>query len=136
MLLCGEVGLALGLGADGDEERAAFADLAVEVAPGFELGDAVGAPAAAEKVDDEGAEGEEIAASDEVAGGVLQLEVGRLCSYGEDAVLDAGGEELFDGSLADGEAVGGHELAGAGGDGVELVLEISGHCLSEGIHGR
>jgi len=67
VLLGGEVGLALGFGADGDEQGAALADLAVEVAPGFKLGDAVGAPAAAEELDDQGPEGEEIAAADEVA---------------------------------------------------------------------
>ena len=45
---------------------------------------------------------------------------------GEDAVFDAGGEELFDGALADGEALRLHEVAGVGGDLVELVLKC-GH---------
>src|SRR5258708_4378377 len=60
VLLDGEVVLAGGLGGDGDEQGSALAELGVEVAPGFELGDAVGAPAAAKEVDDERAEGEEV----------------------------------------------------------------------------
>jgi len=60
VLLEGEVVLAGGLGGDGDEECAALAELGVEFAPGFEFGDAVGAPAAAEEVDDQWAEGEEV----------------------------------------------------------------------------
>ena len=58
-----EVALALGLRADGDHEGFALAEGAVEVAPGFEFGDAVGAPAAAEELDDEWAEGEQVGAS-------------------------------------------------------------------------
>ncbi len=64
VLLEGEVVLAGGLRGDGDEECAAFADFGVEVAPGFEFGDAVRIPAAAEEVDDERAEGEEIGGVD------------------------------------------------------------------------
>ena len=45
-----------------------LAESAVEVAPGFEFGDAVGAPAAAKEFDDERAKGEEIAGADEFAG--------------------------------------------------------------------
>ncbi len=40
VLLDGEVVLAGGLGGDGDEQSSALAKLGVEVAPGFELGDA------------------------------------------------------------------------------------------------
>ncbi len=60
VLLECEVVLAGGLGGDCDEEGAALAELRVEFAPRFELGDAVGAPAATEEVDDQWAEGEEI----------------------------------------------------------------------------
>ncbi len=64
VLLEGEVVLASGLGGDGDEDGASLAELRVEVAPGFEFGDAVGVPAAAEEVDDERAEGEEVGGVD------------------------------------------------------------------------
>ena len=60
VLLVGEVVLAGGLGGDADEEGSFFAELGVEVAPGFEFGDAVGVPAASEEVDDQWAEGEEV----------------------------------------------------------------------------
>lgn len=55
-----EVALAGSLRADGSEQRAGLAEASVEVAPSFELGDAVGAPAAAKEVEDEGPEGEQV----------------------------------------------------------------------------
>ncbi len=106
--------------------RFALAEGAVEIAPGFELGDAVGAPAAAEELDDEGAEGEHVGAADEAAGGVVEFELGGDGADGEDAVFNAGVEELGDGALADGQALLLHQVAGVGGDLVELVLK-SGH---------
>ena len=106
--------------------RFALAEGAVEVAPGFELGDAVGAPAAAEELDDERAEGEQVGGADEAACGVVEFELGGGGADGEDAVFNAGGEELGDGALTDGQALLLHEVAGVGGDLVELVLE-SGH---------
>ena len=115
-----------GLRADGDHEAFALAEGAVEVAPGFELGDAVGAPAAAEELDDEGAEGEQVGAADEAAGGVVEFEFGGDGADGENAAFNAGGEELGDGALADGQALGLDQVAGVGGDLVELILE-SGH---------
>ena len=69
VLLDEEIVLARELRADGDEQRAAFANFRVERLPGFEFGDAVGAPAAAEKIDDEWAEGEEVVRADEFAAG-------------------------------------------------------------------
>ena len=105
--------------------RFALAERAVEVAPGFELGDAVGAPAAAKELDDQRAEGEQVGAADEAAGGVVEGELGGDGADGEDAVFDAGGEELGDGALADGQALGLHQVAGVGGDLVELVLKAS-----------
>ena len=123
-----EVALALDLRADGDHEGFALAERAVEVAPGFELGDAVRAPAAAEKLDDQGAEGEQVFAADQAAGGVVEGELGGDGADGEDAVFDAGREEVGDGALADGKAVGLDQLACVGGDLVELVLK-SGHCI-------
>lgn len=129
VLAGGEVGLALGLGGDADDEGAALAEAGVEVTPGFELGDAVGAPAATEEVDDEGAEGEEIGGANDFAGEVGEGEGGCLGAYGKDAVLDTGGKELFDGAFADGEAFGLDQGAGLSGDFVELVLEVR-HDLS------
>ncbi len=117
----GEVGLALGLGGDADHHRTALAEAGIEVAPGFELGDAIGAPAAAEEVDDEGAEGEQVGGANDFAGEVGESEGGRLGSDGEDAVLNAGSEELLDGAFADGEALGLDQGSGLGGDFVELV---------------
>lgn len=120
----GEVGLALGLGRDSDHHRTALAEAGIEVAPGFELGDAIGTPAAAEEVDDEGTEGEQVGGTNDFAGEVGEGEGGGLGSDGEDAVLDAGGEELLDGALADGKALGLDQGSGLGGDFVELVLEV------------
>ena len=123
VLLEGEVVLARGLGGDGYEEGSTAADLGLEFAPGFELGDAVGTPAASEEVDDEGAEGQEVFGADWLAGdGVLEGEGRGLCAGFEDAVFDAGGQEFGGGLLGDGEALGLDQLTGVGGDGVELVL--------------
>ena len=60
MLLDGEVVLAGELGGDGDEQGSALADGGECGLPGFELGDAVGTPAATEESDDEWADGEEV----------------------------------------------------------------------------
>ena len=125
VLAGGEVALALGLRGDADDEGAAFAEGGIEVAPGFKLGDAVGAPAAAEEIDDEGAEGEQIGGADGSAGEIGQGEGGRGGSDGEDAVLASGAEEFFDGALADGETLGLDQGTGLGGDLVELVLKVS-----------
>jgi len=129
-----EVALPLGLRADGDHEGFALAERAVEIAPGFEFGGAVGTPAAAEKLDDQGAEGEHVLTADQAAGGVVEGELGGEGADGEDFVLDARGEELGDGAFAHGEAFGLNQLAGVGGDLVELVLKASRHCSSEGNH--
>jgi len=138
VLLHEEVVLARELRRDGDEQRTAFANGGIEGLPGFELGDAVGAPTAAEEIDDERAEGEEVVGADELAaggcgehggGGGRESEAGCSGADGEDARLDAVGEEVVDGSVGDGEALGLHEGAGLGGDGVELGLEIGRHLL-------
>jgi hypothetical protein len=121
-----EVALPLDLRADGDHERFALAEGAVEVAPRFELGDAIGAPAAAEEFDDEGAECEQIGGANQAAGGVFEGELGSDGADGEDSLLDAGGEQLGDGALTHGKAIGLHQVAGVGGDFVELVLQGGG----------
>jgi hypothetical protein len=124
VLLEREIVLAGGLGGDADEDGALFAELGVEVAPGFELGDAVGVPAAAEEVDDEGAEGEEIRGADRLVGeGVLEGEDRRLRANVQDAVLDARVEEVFGCSFRDSEAFGLDEGAGVLRNAVEPVLE-------------
>ena len=128
MLAGHEVALARDLRADGDHEGVALAEGAVEIAPGFELGDAIGAPAAAEELDDQRAEGEQVGGADEAAGGVFEGELGSDGADGEDFLLDAGGEELGDGAFANGEAVGLDQVAGVGGDLVELVLQGGGAC--------
>jgi hypothetical protein len=120
-----KVVLALSLRGDADDQGAAFAEGGVEVAPGFELGDAVGAPAAAEEIDDEGAEGEHVGGADDFPREVGQGKRGRGCAGGEDTVFDAGAEKLVDRALADGEALGLDQGAGLGGDFVELVLQVS-----------
>ena len=146
VLLDGEVVLAGELGGDGDEEGSAVADGGEGGLPGFELGHAVGAPAATEEVDDERADAEEVGGVDELAvNGVGQSEGGGGGADREDMVFDAGGEEIADGSVGDGEALGLNEGAGLGGDVVELGLEISGvrhsyQCRTEdgscGVQGR
>jgi len=121
-----EVVLPLGLRAYRNHQAFTLAELAIEVAPGFKFGDAVRAPAAAKELDDQGAEGEHVRAADEATGSVVEGELGGDGANGEDAVFNAGGEELLDGALADGKAVGLNQLACVGGDFVELVLE-GGH---------
>ena len=129
-LVGGEAVLARRLRGDGGEEGTATTEFRVEVAPGFELGDAVRAPAAAEEGKDERAEGEEVGGVDEASGaGVGEGEGGRLGGDGEDAVLDAGVEEVGGGLLGEGEAIGLHEGSGALGDVVEFVLQ-AGHGAS------
>jgi len=118
-----EVALAGDLRADGDHEAFALTEGAVEIAPGFKLGDAVGAPAAAEEFDDERTESEEVGRADEAAGGVFEFELRGEGADGKDFFFDAGSEELGDGALADGKALLLDEVAGVGGDLVELVLK-------------
>jgi len=124
VLAGGEVGLALGLRRDANDQGAALAEGGIEVAPGFELGDAVGAPAAAEEIDDEGPEGEQVSGADGAAGEVGQGEFGGRGADGEDAFFAAGAEQLLDGAFADGKAFGLDQGAGLGSDFVELVLKV------------
>ena len=125
VVLDGEVVLAGELGGDGDKEGAAIADGGEGGLPGLEFGDAVGAPAATEEVDDEWADGEKVGGTDELAvDGVGKREGRGRRTDGQDAVFDAGGEEFVHGGIGDGEAIGLDERAGLGGDVVELGLEI------------
>ena len=125
VVLDGEVVLAGELGGDGDEEGSVVADGGEGGLPGFELGHAVGTPAATEEVNDEGADREKVGGLDELAvDGVGECEGWGGSADGEDAVFDAGGEEVADGGVGDGEAVGLDESARLGGDVVELGLEI------------
>ncbi len=119
MLLEGEVVLAGGLGGDGDEEGVASAEFGLEFAPGFEFGDAVGVPAAAEEVDDERAEGQEVGGVDGFVGeGVFESEGWSFGSGFQDAVFDAGVEEVFGRLFGDGETFGLDEGTGVLGDAV------------------
>jgi len=127
VVLDGEVVLAGELGGDGDEESSSLADGGEGSLPGFELGHAVGTPAATEEVNDERADRENVGGFDELAtDGVGKLEGRGGGADGEDVVFDAGGEEVADGAVGDGEALGLDESAGLGGDVVEFGLEISG----------
>jgi len=121
-----EVALACRLRADGDHQAFVLAEGSVEIAPGFKLSDAVGAPASAEEFDDERTEGEEVGRANQAAGGVFEFELGGDGADGEDAVFNAGVEEIGDGALADGQALLLHQVAGVGGDLVELVLQGCG----------
>jgi len=86
------------LGGDGDEQGVAPAEFGLEFAPGFEFGDAVGVPAAAEELDDEGAEGEEVGGTDGPLGeGVFESKGWGLDPGFQDTVFDAGVEEVFGG---------------------------------------
>ncbi len=76
-----------------------------------------------------GPEGEQVGRADRAAGGVREGEFGSGGADGQDLFFDAGGEELVDGALADGHALGLDEVARVGGDLVELVLE-GGHGVS------
>jgi len=121
--LDGKVVLPYKLRRNRDQQRTAFAELRVEDLPGFELRHAVRAPAAAEELDDERPKGEEVAGADGFAAGVLELEGGRGRADVEDRALNAGGEQVVDGVVGDGKALGLDEFAGVRGDEVELVLE-------------
>lgn len=121
--LDGEVVLADELRRDGDQQRAALAELGIEGLPGFELRHAVGAPAAAEELDDQRAEREQVGGANGFATGVLEFERGGGGADGEDRALDAGGEQVVDGVVGDSKALGLDELASVRGDEVELVLE-------------
>jgi hypothetical protein len=129
VLAGGEVALTLGLGRDADDQGAALAQTRVQVAPGLELGDAVGAPASAEEIHNHRAEGEQVSGTNDLAGKVRQGEAGGSRADGEDAVFDAGREQLLDRAFADGEAFGLNQGPGLGGDLVKLVLEVR-HDLS------
>ena len=133
--LDGEVVLAGKLGGDGDEEGSMLADGGEGGLPGFELSHAVGTPAATKEADDERADGEQVGGVDELAverdggvegggGGVGEIEGRSGGADGEDAVLDAGGEEVVNGGVGDGETVRLDERAGLRGDVVEPGLEI------------
>jgi len=135
VVLNGEVVLAGKLGGDCDEERALFAEGGERSLPGFELGHAVRAPAAAEEEDDERADAEEVGGVDQlgVGGGgvgerrgrgVGEVEGGSGGADGEDAIFDAGEEESLHGVICDGETAGLDQGAGLGGDVVELGLEV------------
>lgn len=127
VVLHGEVVLAGKLGGDGDEQSSSLADGREGGLPGFELGHAVGTPAAAEEVNDERADRENVGGFDELAtDGVREFEGRGGRADGEDVVFDAGGEEVANGAVGDGEALGLDESAGLGGDVVEFGLEISG----------
>jgi hypothetical protein len=124
VLLVGKAVLASGLGGDADEDGTFLAEVGVEVAPGFELGDAVRVPATAEEVDDKGTEGEEIGRVDGLVGkGVFESEGRGLRPDVQDAVFDAGVEEVCGRSFGDGETLGLDEGAGVLRDAVESVLE-------------
>jgi hypothetical protein len=132
VVLDGEVVLTDKLRADGDEQRTpgagiifpVFPHFFIELLPCFELGHTVGAPAAAEEFDDDGRDGEEVFGADGLLGdGVLQREGWSGGADREDTVFDAGGKELLDGGVGDGEALWLDELAGLRGDVVKLGLE-------------
>jgi len=124
-----EVTLPLNLRPNGDHQCVAFTESAVEVAPGLKLGDAIGTPAAAEEFDDEGAEGKQVCGANHAASSILERKLRSHGAHGQDFVLDAGGEQLLDGALADSEALRLHKLPSVGSDLVELVLQCGCHVL-------
>jgi len=137
MVLDGEVVLAGKLRGDGDEESALFADCGEGGLPGFELGHAIGAPAASEEEDDERADAKQVCGVNQpgVGGGcagegggcgVGQVEGWGGGADGEDAVFDAREEEGLHGFVRDGETAGLDEGAGLRGDVVEPGLEVGG----------
>jgi hypothetical protein len=124
VLLESEAVLASGLGRNGDEESTTLAQIRVEVAPGFKFSDTVGIPTAAEEVDDERAEGEEVGGTDRFVGeGVFECEGWSLRPGFQDEVLDTSVEEIFGRLFGDRETFGLDECTGVLRDAVELVLE-------------
>ena len=120
-----EVALALDLRANCNHQDSPLAECAVEIAPRFEFSNAIGTPAAAKEFDDQRPKGEQVGAADQAAGGVLEGEVRGERADGENFLLDTGSEELLDGAFADGQTLGLHQVAGVGGDLVELVLKVN-----------
>jgi len=126
-----EVALAVGLRADGDQQRAALAQLRVEVAPGLEFGDAVRAPAPAKELDYQRAKGEQVRRADEATSCVVEGEL-RASAPAAGCGPRCTGEKLRDGALAYGKTLGLHQLACVGGNLVELVLKGgSGHSRTK-----
>ena len=124
MLLQREVVLTAVLRGDRHEERAQVAKLGVQFAPAFKFRGAVRAPAAAEELNDQRAEREQVGGVDLLAGQrVGQREVRGQRADGQDAVFNAGGEEIRGMLLGDGEPFGLDQRAGVLGDAVEFVLQ-------------
>ncbi len=121
--VCGEGVLARGLGADGDQERMAGAELGIERLPGLKFGHIVGTPAAAEELEHHGTKGEEVAGADVLTICGDQAKVWRGTADRETVAFDSAGAQVGDDLFGAREAVGWNKRAGVGGDLVELGLE-------------
>ena len=86
VLVPGEVTLADGLRRDGNDQASALAHNRIEIAPGFELGDAVRAPASAKKIQDDRADGEQVCGPYQTPRRIGQGELRHLRADGQNAV--------------------------------------------------
>ena len=124
VLHCGEVVLAHGLRGDPDEQRAALAHGTVQISPGLKLGDAVRAPAPAEEVDDQRAEGQQVGAAHDATRSVGQGKFRGLRANLQDSILYPRCVELRHRALADLEAFRLDKVSRVGRDLIELVLQF------------
>src|SRR6185437_5471030 len=123
MLLDGEVVVTAVLRRDGDEERPHPADFAMQIAPRFQLRDAIRAPASAEELDYQRAEREQIGGTDSLSGQRIgQRELGRGRANVQDPRLNTASEQFRTGALGDGETLGLNEGAGLLRDAIKFFL--------------
>src|ERR1039457_2743360 len=135
VLLQGEVVVAPGLRRDRDEKRSHAADLSVEIAPDFELGDAVGTPAAAEELDHQRTERKQVGRVDLLAGKRIgQRELRRLRASAKNAAFDAGSEEFRGLSFRDGQPLRLNQGARILRNAVEFVLQRWDRGPGHGFH--
>ena len=110
MLVVHEVRLFDGLRGDGEEDCSGFFDLRDDQVHGFHLPNAEGAPAAADKAEEQAASCQQVGGADEVAIVVLQFELGCLGADGEDIGDEVSLREFGDCLLMDGQRLGGNVL--------------------------
>src|ERR1700678_4803941 len=105
MLYRGKVILPHSLRGDPDQQSTAFAHRSVQVSPGFQLGDAVRAPAPAEEVDHQRSQRQQITAPHNSASGVRESKFRSFRADLKNSVLGPRRIEFCHRTLADLEAL-------------------------------
>ena len=130
MLHSGKVVLAHGLRGNPNEQRTPLANRAIQVSPAFKLGDAVRAPAPAEKIDDQRAQSQQIWASDDAAGGVWKGKFRSLASQQAGSFLYPCRVEFRHRAFTYLKTLGLDKVPRVGRDLVELVLQFRHKALN------